>query len=474
MHVVVIGGSAAGSTAALLLARGGHRVTVLDRDDLRPAPDVEAAAATAFRASAPQIVQPHVVLATCRTLLRERLPDVYASLVEAGAVEAALATQMPATVDDRSPRPGDDDLTLVMTRRATVDWVLARAAGTEPGVEVRHGVRVTGLVAEPGAPPRVHGVRAAGGTITGDLVVDASGRRSAVDRWLVDVGAHASAVSFAECGAAYFSRQYRLRPGPLPAPATTRVVAGLDEFTVGIWGGDHATMQVALAPLAADRRFAAARDPAVFTAAVRTVPYYAAWLDALDPITDVTVMAGLHNTLRHLVVDGRPVVHGLHAVGDAVCTTNPTFGRGLGIVMRTVVDLADAVAAHPDDPDAQALALDRLVGEHVAPWYGDQAATDAARLAVLRHAVLGAPPPAPSPAPDRITFGELRQAGQLDAVAFRAIWRVMGMLGHPSDVYEDPALVARVRRTPTPPRMAQPTRAELDAVLGVVEAALPS
>jgi type II secretory pathway pseudopilin PulG len=38
-------------------------------------------------------------------------------------------------------------------------------------------------------------------------------------------------------------------------------------------------------------------------------------------------MAGLHNTLRRLVVDGTPVATGLHAIGDSVCTTNPTLGR---------------------------------------------------------------------------------------------------------------------------------------------------
>ena len=190
----------------------------------------------------------------------------------------------------------------------------------------------------------------------------------------------------------------RLRGGArLPAPAATRVVAGLDELTVGIWGGDDATMQLVVAPLAADRRFAPARREAVFTAVLRTIPLYASWLDMMDPITDVAVMGGLHNTLRRLVVDGQPVILGLHAVGDAVCTTNPTFGRGLSTTLHGAADLVDVLAAHPDDPCAQALAMDRAgLGEHVAPWFADQAVSDAARLAMLRHTVLGAPPPAGS------------------------------------------------------------------------------
>ena len=69
MRIVIAGGSAAGLFTALLLARAGHDVVVLDRDRLEPAPDVESAAAAAFRPAAPQIVQPHLLMARCRELL---------------------------------------------------------------------------------------------------------------------------------------------------------------------------------------------------------------------------------------------------------------------------------------------------------------------------------------------------------------------------------------------------------------------
>ena len=103
----------------------------------------------------------------------------------------------------------------------------------------------------------------------------------------------------------------------------------------------------------------------VFTAVLRTIPTYAAWLDVMDPITGVFPMAGLHNTLRRLVADGTPVATGLHAIGDSVCTTNPTLGRGLALALSGAADLADTIGKHAADPAAQALALDRLVGAHV-------------------------------------------------------------------------------------------------------------
>ena len=123
----------------------------------------------------------------------------------------------------------------------------------------------------------------------------------------------------------------------------------------------------------------------------------------MDPITGVFPTAGLHNTLRRLVAGGTPVVTGLHAIGDSVCTINPTLGRGLALALTGAADLADAIDQHPADPAARALALDRLAGAHVVPFYQDQAAIDAARLAMMRHAIFGTPPPPPARTPGRVT-----------------------------------------------------------------------
>ena len=149
------------------------------------------------------------------------------------------------------------------------------------------------------------------------------------------------------------------------------------------------------AELAADRRFTALRDPAVFTSVLRTLPVFAAWLDGLDPITGVFPMAGLHNTLRRLVDGGGPVVTGLLAAGDSVCTTNPTLGRGLSLAISGAAQLTDAIAAQGESWPDLALTLDAQIAEHVVPYYEDQAELDAGRLAALRHNVFGGPAPQP-------------------------------------------------------------------------------
>src|ERR1700733_1208981 len=469
LGVVIVGGSAAGLFAGLLRARAGHQVLVLERDCLQPAPDVESAAAAAFRPTAPQIVQPHIVMARCRQLLIEHLPDVYAGLLAAGVTEAPLRTQMPGSLSDTAGRPGDERLTLMMTRRSTVDWVLQRAAAAEPRVTVRCGVKVTGLLADPGRPgsrpPHVTGVRTDRGELAADLVVDATGRRSPIDDWLTQIGARTTATWRAGGGVAYFSRHYRVRPGAdLPAPVVTRTVVALDEFLAGKWGGDNGAVQLVVAPLAADHRFRTAREPRVFTAVLRMIPACAAWLEVMDPITGVFPMAGLHNTLRRLVADGAPVATGLHAIGDSVCTTNPTLGRGLALALSGAADLVDAIRENAADPAAQALARDRLVGAHVVPFYHDQAVIDAARLAMMRHTIFGAPPPRPSRTPGRVTYSQLRVAASRDPTAFRALWKINGMVCPPEQVYTDPDVIARTQETlrrGTAPPAAQPAREQL-------------
>ena len=470
-RIAVVGGAAGGLFASLLLARAGYHVVLFEQERTEPASDVEAAAQRAFRASAPQIVHPHIVMARCRQLLIERLPDVYQELLAVGVVEVPLSTHMPPTLAERSAHPGDERLTTLATRRSTLDWVLERIVREETNITVRDGVKVAGLQATPGKPPHITGVRTSDGDVGVDLVVDAAGRRSAIEKWLAEIGARPPATSWAECGMAYFTRHYRVRPdAPLPGPATSRLVVGLDEFTAGVWGADNGVLQLAVAPLATDRRFRALKRPEVHTAVLRTVPQIASWLDGLEPVSGVYQMAGLHNTMRRLVVNGAPIVTGLHAVGDSVCTTNPTLGRGLTLALSGAVDLVTTIETIGDDWVAQALTLDDLVGEHVQPFYEDQAEIDGGRLAMLRHTVECTPAPEPPPSrTDRVTYAQLRGAAMFDATAFRAFWTVQGMVRRPQEVYADPEVISAVHDTlehhKDDPAMPQPTRDQVLAAL---------
>jgi hypothetical protein len=104
-------------------------------------------------------------------------------------------------------------------------------------------------------------------------------------------------------------------------------------------------------------------------------------------------------------------------------------------------------------------------GVHVVPFYHDQAVIDAARLAMMRHTIFGTPLPPSAETYGRVTYSQLRVAASWDPAAFRAFWKINGMVCPPGEVYTDPDVVARTRETlrrhGAAPPVAQPTREQL-------------
>src|ERR1700760_3179171 len=155
MRIAVIGGSAAGMFCGLLLARAGHEIFIIERDEFKIENTASEAAQKAFRSGAPHLVQPHIILPKCRELFAQSLPDVYANLLASGAVEASTETQMPQSLCEKTSFPGDERLTSLMTRRSTLDWILRRVVSNEKRIRVEDKAQVSDLVGEPGKIPHV-------------------------------------------------------------------------------------------------------------------------------------------------------------------------------------------------------------------------------------------------------------------------------------------------------------------------------
>jgi 2-polyprenyl-6-methoxyphenol hydroxylase-like FAD-dependent oxidoreductase len=471
MRICIIGAGVAGLTSALFLARDGHEVVLLERD-ATPLPANPDAAFSWNRRGAPQVRHPHAFLARLRNILRDDLPDVRQELLDAGCLEVAWGEFARETLDDPSPQPGDEDMTLLACRRTTFEWALRRAALRTERVELRDGVKVTGLVVEPASsPPRVTGVRTTGGDITADLVVDAGGRHSSIMTLLGEIGLTPPEETH-DAGMVYLSRFSRLREGAMEPDQQAFNGGTLGFLGYGIFRGDNRTFSVTIAIGTEDKELRALTGPSRFDAAAALLPAAAPWVDASrsEPIAEAHTMAGLVNRVRDLVVDGEPLVEGYVAVGDALICTNPLYGRGcsLGAVMARA--LAAAVREHGNDLQALALAMHASAQADVLPWYQASVAQDE----MSRQARAG--DGAADIAMSLITEG-LLPLTRTDAKVSRAFFRTLNLLTSPNDVMSDPDLAARVfahwqtrdQRPPVVP--AGPTRAEMIEALSVAATA---
>ena len=455
MKIVVVGGGVAGLGSALVLARQGHDVTVVERDDT-PMPTSADDAFEWDRRGAPQVRHSHAFLARLTGLLRREHADVYAALLAEGATEMRFGDDLPPTITDFVREPDDDELVMLACRRTTFEWVLRRCALAEGRVTFRTGVGVDGLVTAPTSLvdgiPHVAGVRLAdGNTVEGDLVVVAAGRRSALSDWLVDAGTAPVYEEVDDTGIVYFSRFYRLREGQDYPPRTGPIGGDLGYLKYGVFVGDNRSFSVTLAtPTADDELRKMLADPHVFDECARQLVATAPWLDGrAEPITaDVHVMAGLLNRWRDYAPDGMPVATGVVPVGDAVLCTNPLYGRGCSVAFWGAHLMAQAVAAHPGDPVAIMRAYDGALREEIVPWYRAGVEQDAEARRVAAALLAGEDPDGDTSDPRtfmRSVFREgLLPAIRTDAVVLRAFFRSLNLLAAPDELVKDQEVGARV------------------------------
>jgi flavin-dependent dehydrogenase len=461
-RVVVVGGSVAGLSTALFLARRGIPATVLEKD-ATPTPSSSTEAGSWRRRPTPQAAHSHAFLARSRQILAAEAPSVLTTLADAGVRSAALASAPPSGLGPLEPEDGDDELVVLNARRSTFEWALRRAAQDHPDVDLRLGVGVTGLDVHVNGSSTVTGVVTDDGPIAADVVVDAAGKRSPVRSWAdVPPGPDDRDVA---CGITYLTRFYRLlddEPTPLNRGYTHG--ASFDRYSCLVFPGDDGAFSITFGVLPEDREIVRAlRDPAGFDAAVAAIDDIAPWgaPETAEPTSDVAVMAGLHNLLR-VPTTAEPL--GLHVVGDARCVTNPAHTRGTTLALVAAQRLASVVASHPTDAHAQADAMAAFTTEELAPWVEDSVGQDADRLARWRPEV----EPEPPRWRHRLSNGQAYQAAQRDPGAWRAFVRLQNTLARPADVLDSPSVAAAVDAVAasgwSAPRSSAPDHDELIAL----------
>ncbi len=347
MHTAVIGAGPTRLYTAIALARRGHQVTAIDRD---PGPDGDG---SWNRKGVMQFHHPHGFRLQVVEALLAEMPEVLDDLITAGAV--------PMT------RPDQPEQVLgLRCRRLVFERVLRSAAEAQPGVTLRIG-HVDDVCAEQG---RAVGIRVDGHQVDADLVIDASGRAGALTR------AYRAPAEGGDCGIAYVSRQYQLLPGAQDGPTNAPIgmVTIYPGYMAIVFTHDNGTFSTLIARASTDRQMVPLRFQEVFEAASRAIPTLATWTepDRSRPISQVLPGGRLYNTYQTQLDDaGQVALDGLIFVGDAVCTTNPSVGRGIATSLMQTQRLVALLDSHQRDFTACSLEFDHWCAENIKPWFSD-------------------------------------------------------------------------------------------------------
>ncbi|MGK5728815.1 NAD(P)/FAD-dependent oxidoreductase [Streptomyces sp. URMC 124] len=310
---VVIGGAGlAGSAAAILLARRGVRVALLER---RSDPE------------AYKVLCTHSLQADAYPVLDEL--GLLPALEKAGAVRnvARWYTRW-GWIEPRAAPAGPELPYGYNIRRSTLDPLIRSRAAKTPGVDLLLGHRVTGLVPQAG---RTSGVRAA--TPQGEreirarLVVGADGKDSAVAK---SAGVPARTYENARFGYLAHFRGLPLRGG-------VGHTWFLEPDMAYAFPNDDGVTVIAVLP--DKKRLPAFREDleGSFFAYVRALPE-APPIDSAERITKII------GTVDYPFHSRTPTALGVALIGDAALTGDPLWGVGCGWALQSAQWLAEAVA----------------------------------------------------------------------------------------------------------------------------------
>lgn len=370
-QAVVIGGGIAGLTVARVLADHVAQVIIVERD--------QRADASGVRPGVPQTHHPHNLQPQAQRILEQLFPGLTDELITRRAVrmgeqgDVAFHYAGRWQVARSGPRHA-----ILSCSRTLLEQALYDRIHVHERIEVMYGYEIDGLQVQ---GDYVRGVRllprpgTVGGerVLEGELVVDASGRRSRAPEWLADLGYQPPEEWHIDAQVGYASRLYEppaglevewkmlyVRPTP---PAGTRggIITPLE--------GDR--WHVALVGVGGDYPPTKEDDFLAFAKSLPTDKLYEAIKDA-RPLSRIYGFRRADNRVRRYDCLPR-LLEGFLVGGDAAYALNPLYAQGMTAAVLSSEALAQVLENHPGratgDVRGLAHAFQLQVSEAVeGPW----------------------------------------------------------------------------------------------------------
>jgi 2-polyprenyl-6-methoxyphenol hydroxylase-like FAD-dependent oxidoreductase len=466
--ILVVGTGIAGLGAALAFGNSDYSITLIDRDPPTPEGSPEEAFQSWERRGATQLRHSHVFLGRLTTLLRTRYPQLMQELLDSGTRIFGFADGLPPSLQDSyRPKPGDDDLAILFSRRTTLELVMRRYASRLPNVTFINDAGVRGIITKRDAEGALtlEGLKiernGAVEDMRADVVVDASGRNTPFPDWLRAEGATVTEEE-SPAGILYFTRHYKLRDGAEePVRDGTPGAGDLGYIKFGLFPADnrHFSVTLAVPEIETSLRMAIVK-PEIFDAICMEIPGCARWVDPArsEAASQVFSMGNLKSTWRSYVNAGQPQVLNFFAIGDATVRTNPLYGRGCssGVVhahlLRQTLDTTN-------NPRTRAVLFDADTRRTLRAFYDSMVKQD--QQAIRRAEHERDPNYVPSfRAKMMKSFVEdaIGPASRADVDILRAMSRAFHMIDDPTAWLKKPSTLAAIMRYWAMPEKAKRAR----------------
>lgn len=453
--VIVIGAGIGGLCTALMLAPTGREVVLLERDGPVESGDPDELFRSWRRTGVGHLRQSHAFLARLRTIMKAEHPGLLEQMKELGVRELPFEGMLTEhQLPTYQPLPEDEELTILTSRRTTLELSMRRYVETLGNVTIRSGFFVRRLITQTDADGVVNVTGVVGleneteTVMVADVVVDAAGKSGFTIEQLIEEGANIPEEG-ETAGILYFTRHYRLNPGQdepdrkqNPPPT-----GDLGFLKFGVFPGDNGNFSITVAiPEIEMELRKSILDPDIFHKITLMLPGLKPWTNAerSQPTSKVFGMGDLISRWRQLVQDGKPATRGYFALGDTLIRTNPLYGRGCSFaavsaeILRNVLD-------GTSDPSARSIAYHDRITAELRPFYLTQRQQDRSAIKRARQELTpGAKMSLRSRMMKSFIEDGVTIAVRSDTTLLRAAMRGFHMLEHPDKWLGKPGNLARV------------------------------
>ena len=336
-QAIVIGGSIAGLLTVRVLLDHFDHVTLLERDQLPDGPEV--------RPGVPQAQHVHTLLLHGYHLLESLFPSLTTDLLAQGAQLLDWANDWKILTMWAWMPQHQSNLTGLICSRLLLEWYLRQQLLQRPDFSLIDQTRAQSLVSDH-LQSHITGVvidskTSGGATLQANLVVDASGRRSQLPKWLTELGYSPVETTTVNSFFGYASRWYEYSPEEAikgiiitSKPGTTRrggIVCPVE--------GNRCV--ITLHSFEKDYPSSQEDEFLEFAKSLRDSAIYHI-IQKAKPVSPIYCNRNTSNCLRHYEkLKAMPAR--LVTLGDAVCSFNPSYGQGMTVAALGAILLGDCL-----------------------------------------------------------------------------------------------------------------------------------